>query len=90
MKNPRRSGALLQRKRRCRWRSLSKEWFWNLRQGCDKVAEVERFSIIGLTLGELLRAREDLTSEIVGKMPEKHRRFLISIKRGKVVDYVDQ
>jgi predicted nucleotidyltransferase component of viral defense system len=34
-------------------------------------------------LDELLRAREDLTSEIVGKMPEKHRRFLISIKRGE-------
>jgi predicted nucleotidyltransferase component of viral defense system len=36
-----------------------------------------------VTLDELLRAREDLTNEIVGKMPEKHRRFLISIKRGE-------
>jgi Nucleotidyl transferase AbiEii toxin, Type IV TA system len=34
-------------------------------------------------LDELLQAREDLISEIVGKMPEKHRRFLISIKRGE-------
>jgi hypothetical protein len=30
-----------------------------------------------------LQAREDLIGIIVGKMPEEHRRFLISIKRGE-------
>jgi hypothetical protein len=36
-----------------------------------------------VALDELLRAREDLIDEIVGKMPEKHRRFLISVKHGE-------
>jgi predicted nucleotidyltransferase component of viral defense system len=36
-----------------------------------------------VTLDELLQAREDLILEIVGKMPEHHRRFLISVKRGE-------
>ena len=36
-----------------------------------------------VALDELLRTREDLIDEIVGKMPEKHRRFLISVKRGE-------
>ena len=36
-----------------------------------------------VTLDELLQAREDLIHEIVGKMPEPHRRFLISVKRGE-------
>jgi hypothetical protein len=36
-----------------------------------------------VTLDELLQAREALIAEIVGKMPEKHRRFLISVKRGE-------
>jgi len=36
-----------------------------------------------VTLDELLQAREDLIREIVGKMPEHHRRFLISVKRGE-------
>jgi hypothetical protein len=36
-----------------------------------------------VTLDELLKAREDLIAEIVGKMPEKHKRFLISVKRGE-------
>ena len=36
-----------------------------------------------VTLDELLQAREDLIAEIVGKMPDRHRRFLISIKRGE-------
>jgi predicted nucleotidyltransferase component of viral defense system len=36
----------------------------------------------GITLDELLRAREDLIANIVGHMPEDHRRFLLSIKRG--------
>ena len=35
-----------------------------------------------VTLDELLKAREDLIAEIVGKMPEQHKRFLISVKRG--------
>jgi hypothetical protein len=28
-------------------------------------------------------AREDLIAELVGKMPDEHRRFLASFKRGK-------
>ena len=36
-----------------------------------------------VALDELLRTREDLIDEIVGKMPEEHRRFLISVKRGE-------
>ena len=36
-----------------------------------------------VTLDELLQAREDLLREIVDKMPEQHRRFLISVKRGE-------
>jgi predicted nucleotidyltransferase component of viral defense system len=36
-----------------------------------------------VTLDALLQAREDLVSDIVGKMPERHRRFLISVKRGE-------
>jgi predicted nucleotidyltransferase component of viral defense system len=35
-----------------------------------------------VTLDELLQAREALIGAIVGKMPEQHRRFLISVKRG--------
>jgi len=34
-------------------------------------------------LDELLKAREDLIAEIVGRMPEQHKRFLISVKRGE-------
>jgi predicted nucleotidyltransferase component of viral defense system len=36
-----------------------------------------------VTLDELLKAREDLIGEIVGKMPKHRRRFLISVKRGE-------
>ena len=36
-----------------------------------------------VTLDELLEAREDLIRDIVGKMPEQHRSFLISVKRGE-------
>lgn len=36
-----------------------------------------------VTLDELLQARENLIGQIVGKMPERYRRFLISIKRGE-------
>jgi Nucleotidyl transferase AbiEii toxin, Type IV TA system len=35
-----------------------------------------------VTLDELLKARQDLISGIVGKMPEHHKRFLVSVKRG--------
>jgi predicted nucleotidyltransferase component of viral defense system len=36
-----------------------------------------------VTLDELLKAREDLIAEIVGRMPEQLKRFLISVKRGE-------
>lgn len=36
-----------------------------------------------VTVEELLQARENLISEIVGQMPTQHRRFLISVKRGE-------
>ena len=36
-----------------------------------------------VTLDELLQAREDLIGAIVGNMPADHRRFLITVKRGK-------
>jgi len=36
-----------------------------------------------VTLEQLLKAREDLIAELVGKMPAEHRRFLASFKRGK-------
>ena len=36
-----------------------------------------------VTLDELLKARRDLISGIVGKMPEHHKRFLVSVKRGE-------
>ena len=34
-----------------------------------------------VTLDELLEARDALIAEIVGKMPEPHKRFLVSVKR---------
>lgn len=36
-----------------------------------------------MTLDELLKGREALIAGIVGKMPEPHKRFLVSIKRGE-------
>ena len=36
-----------------------------------------------VNLDDLLKAREDLIAELVGKMPKEHRRFLVSFKRGK-------
>lgn len=36
-----------------------------------------------VTLDDLLKAREDLTKEIVGKMPEQHKKFLVSVKKGE-------
>ena len=36
-----------------------------------------------VTLDDLLQAREELIAELVGKMPDEHRRFLASFKRGK-------
>lgn len=38
-----------------------------------------------VSLDDLLKAREDLITEIVGKMPEEHKRFLISVKKGEPV-----
>jgi predicted nucleotidyltransferase component of viral defense system len=36
-----------------------------------------------VSLDELLKAREELIAGIVGEMPEPHKRFLISVKRGE-------
>jgi hypothetical protein len=36
-----------------------------------------------VTLDDLVRAREDMIAELVGKMPDEHRRFLASFKRGR-------
>lgn len=36
-----------------------------------------------VTLDELLRAREALVADIAGGMPENHRHFLMSVKRGE-------
>jgi predicted nucleotidyltransferase component of viral defense system len=36
-----------------------------------------------VTLDALLQAREEMIGEIVGKMPQEHRRFLSSFKKGK-------
>jgi predicted nucleotidyltransferase component of viral defense system len=36
-----------------------------------------------VTIDELTAAREALISDIVGKMPSEHRRFLVSFERGK-------
>jgi predicted nucleotidyltransferase component of viral defense system len=36
-----------------------------------------------VSLDDLLKAREDLVANIVGKMPEDHKRFLISVKKGE-------
>lgn len=36
-----------------------------------------------VTLDDLVRSREDLIGNIVGRMPQEHRRFLISVKRGE-------
>ncbi len=53
----------------------------------DIEAEFDR-GFAGLTekpvsLDELLKAREDLISAVVGRMPADHRRFLMSVKRGE-------
>jgi predicted nucleotidyltransferase component of viral defense system len=36
-----------------------------------------------VTIDELIAAREDLISDIVGKMPSTHRRFLLSFEQGQ-------
>ena len=36
-----------------------------------------------VSLDELLKVREDLIAEIVGKMPEQHEQFLVSVKKGE-------
>jgi predicted nucleotidyltransferase component of viral defense system len=38
-----------------------------------------------VSLDDLLKAREDLITEIVRKMPEEHKRFLISVKKGEPI-----
>jgi hypothetical protein len=53
----------------------------------DIAAEFDR-GFAGLTettvsLDELLKAREDLISAVVGSMPADHRRFLMTVKRGE-------
>ena len=35
-----------------------------------------------VSLDDLLKAREDLINEIVGKMPDGHKKFLVSVKKG--------
>lgn len=35
-----------------------------------------------LSRDELIKAREDLIADIVGNMPDEHRRFLVSFERG--------
>jgi predicted nucleotidyltransferase component of viral defense system len=36
-----------------------------------------------VTVDKLVQAREDLIADIVGRMPQAHRKFLLSIKRGE-------
>src|SRR5207245_2628971 len=36
-----------------------------------------------VTIDHLILAREDMIAELVRKMPDEHRRFLASFKRGK-------
>jgi hypothetical protein len=36
-----------------------------------------------VSLDDLLKAREDLIKEIVGNMPEQHKKFLVSVKEGE-------
>lgn len=36
-----------------------------------------------VSLDDLLKAREDLIGEIVGNMAERHKTFLISVKKGE-------
>ena len=36
-----------------------------------------------VSLDDLLKTREDLIKEIVGKMPEEHKKFLVSVKKGE-------
>jgi hypothetical protein len=36
-----------------------------------------------VTLEDLLRVREEFIADLVGQMPDEHRRFLISFEEGK-------
>ena len=36
-----------------------------------------------VTLDELMRVREELIADIVGRMPDAHRRFLMSFQQGE-------
>ena len=38
---------------------------------------------VPITLDDLLQTREEMLTEIVGRMPETHRRFLLSFKKGE-------
>lgn len=42
----------------------------------------EGMTVTAVTLGDLLRAREEFIEELVGSMPEEHRRFLLSVREG--------
>jgi predicted nucleotidyltransferase component of viral defense system len=46
-------------------------------RGFDGMTEVP------VTVEKLVQAREDLIADIVGRMPQAHRKFLLSIKRGE-------
>jgi predicted nucleotidyltransferase component of viral defense system len=43
----------------------------------------EGMTDIPVTIEELVQARESLIADIVGRMPDEHRRFLLSVKEGK-------
>jgi len=46
-------------------------------RGFDGMAETK------VTLDDLYKTREDFIAELVGKMPEEHRRFLVSFEEGR-------
>jgi predicted nucleotidyltransferase component of viral defense system len=56
-------------------------------QRLDISAEYKR-GFVGMvdrpvSLADLVKAREDLIAEVVGNMPEEHKRFLVSVKKGE-------
>jgi hypothetical protein len=44
---------------------------------------LEGMAETAVTLNDLLRTREEFIEELVRKMPDEHRRFLLSVKEGK-------
>jgi len=44
---------------------------------------LEGMTETAVTLNDLLRTREEFIEELVRKMPDEHRRFLLSVKEGK-------